>query len=473
MLGIGISAIVMFVAAGVGVYALARRALLEEYDSATLAKARQVASLVELNKGTIHVEELTDSHLPEFERAKRPEYYQVWSIEGKTLAKSKSLGNAELAQPPIPSNATVMQYVTLPNGERGRQVSGRYPVTIDSDEPGNEALAKPRHSIVALARETHEMDQMMARLGGVLIVVSGIATVAMLALTALVIRGAIAPVDRLAGRITRMNARNLSVRLPQTAPAELSPIILGLNGLLERLENAFEREKSFTSDAAHEMRTPLAGLESALEVCARKTREPAAYHAVVTECLDAVRGMHRMIDNLLLLARADADQIPANFGELSIDQVLEDAWRRFSKTADQRGLSVSWDVGSDVIAKTDRDKLIQVVSNLFDNAVRYAEEGGRIGISAQRENGSVTVRIANSGSRVPNDDAARVFERFWRGDKARTEIGIHCGLGLSVCRKMIGVLEGTICATSEVGGDFVVEIALPAGALHSDLTMAK
>src|SRR5439155_2979097 len=117
-----------------------------------------------------------------------------------------------------------------------------------------------------------------------------------------------------------------------------SPIVVGLNGLLERLQNAFEREKSFTADAAHELRTPLAGLESALEVCARKTRAPEAYASVVSECLDVVRGMHGMIDNLLLLARADADQVPATVGSVNLDDLLTDAWRRFKTTAEQRGL---------------------------------------------------------------------------------------------------------------------------------------
>jgi two-component system heavy metal sensor histidine kinase CusS len=347
-------------------------------------------------------------------------------------------------------------------------------VTIDSDEANEPAPEKPRYSIVALARETHELDEMLARLGGVLLSVSAIATATMLALTALVIRRALSPVDHLAHRITRMDARNLSGRLSaQTAPAELSPIVVGLNGLLDRLENAFDREKSFTADAAHELRTPLAGLESALEVCARKTRAPEAYHAVVIECLDVVRGMHRMIDNLLLLARADGDQIPADFTGVGIDQILEDAWRRFSKTADQRAITVNWEIGSELIVKTDRDKLLHVVSNLFDNAVRYADQGGRITIRAQCDSGGVVIRIANTGSRVSNRDASRVFERFWRGDPARSEIGIHCGLGLSVCRKMIGVLEGTIRATSQVGGEFAVEITLPVGILHPDFTMAN
>ena len=314
---------------------------------------------------------------------------------------------------------------------------------------------------------------MLARLGWVLLTVSAIATTTMLALTALVIRRGLAPVDLLATRIKRIDARNLCGRLSeQTAPTELSPIVVGLNGLLERLQNAFEREKSFTADAAHELRTPLAGLESALEVCARKTRAPEAYASVVSECLDVVRGMHGMIDNLLLLARADADQVPATVGSVNLDDLLTDAWRRFKRTAEQRGLKVSWDVSPDLSVQTDRDKLLHVLSNLLDNAVRYADEGGTISIAAQRANGAASVRIANTGSRIGAEDAARVFERFWRGDPSRTEIGIHCGLGLSVCRKMIGVLQGSISARSEIDGEFVVEIDLPVLKLHPDFMVA-
>jgi heavy metal sensor kinase len=467
MLGIGLTAVAIFICAGVAIYVLARAALLAEFDTATHAKARVVASNVEVKNGVIRVDEVNETHIPEFERTEKPEYFQVWTDDGRTLAKSARLGSADLQRAPaMGNNEPITEFVQLPDGRRGRQTTLRFVATLEEDEPPG----KPQHAIVTLARDTGQLDHILARLGGVLILVSTLATAAMLALTALVIRRGLTPVDHLAHRITRLNARNLSARLAvETAPSELSPIVVGLNGLLERLENAFEREKSFTADAAHELRTPLAGLESALDVCSRRTRAPEAYATVVRECLDVVRGMHGMIDNLLLLARADGDQIPTTKSPVNLDDLLADAWRRFKQAAEQRNLTVHWDVESDLSVQTDPDRLRHVVVNLFDNAVRYADDGGRLSVSADRADGSIIVRIANTGSRVTAEDAAHVFERFWRGDPARTEIGIHCGLGLSVCRKMVAVLDGSIRARSEVDGEFVVEISLPATNLHPNL----
>ena len=145
---------------------------------------------------------------------------------------------------------------------------------------------------------------------------------------------------------------------------------------------------------------------------------------------------------------------------------LKTLGERFKNAAEQRSLKIDWTVPTDLCIQTDREKLRHVISNLFDNAVRYADAGGQISVSTETANGTTRLRIANTGSRISAADAASVFDRFWRGDTARTEIGIHCGLGLSVCRRMVSALGGEIRACSEEGGEFAVEISLPVAELH-------
>src|SRR5262249_52557349 len=123
--------------------------------------------------------------------------------------------------------------------------------------------------------------------------------------------------------------------------------------------------------------------------------------------------------------------------------------------------------------QTDRDKLLHVLSNLLDNAVSHADEGGQIRVTARPDNGDATIRISNTGSQLSPEEAANVFERFWRGDEARSEIGVHCGLGLSVCKKMMAVLRGSIRAESSKGGKFAVEISLPAEKLNPVFMVAS
>jgi two-component system heavy metal sensor histidine kinase CusS len=282
-------------------------------------------------------------------------------------------------------------------------------------------------------------------------------------LTTLVIRRGLEPVDVLATDLSAIGEQNLSARLRlDAAPKELSPIVNRLNDLLSRLHGAFEREKAFTADAAHELRTPLAGLEAALGVCAKKPRAPEAYAVVVNDCLAVVRGMHAMIDNLLLLARADAQQVQVTRESVRVADLIDDTAAQFSKKIADRSLQVSLDVDGDLLVQTDRDRLLHVLKNLFDNAACYADTGGAIRVSAAGGNPHVKIRIANTGSRISAEDAAHVFDRFWRGDPARSDVGTHCGVGLSVCQKMIIALGGSISASSAPGGEFVVEISLPA-----------
>ena len=300
---------------------------------------------------------------------------------------------------------------------------------------------------------------MLQRFAWLLVLVCGCATIAMLLITAIVIGHGLRPVNLVAGRISTLGESNLSQRLADSdVPRELTPIVHRLNELLSRLNAAFEREKSFTADAAHELRTPLAGLEAALDVCAKRVRAPEKYAEVVNDCLAVVRGMHGMVENLLMLARADAAQIQPALADCAIDELLAEGWRPFQQCAQQRSLNVTWDVQQDLILKTDRDRLFPVLTNLFDNAVRYTNQGGEVRISAKKEAESAIIQIANTGSRVRSEDAAHVFDRFWRADPARTGITTSCGLGLSVCQKMIGVLHGAISAESSEGGEFRIEI---------------
>ena len=451
ILGIVATTALMFIGAGVVIYVLTRASLLNEFDAATRAKADAVATTVEYEKTGFRLEDSGDGRFADFSRKKHPEYFQMWAPDGSTLARSKSLGNADLAR----ADETPM---TLPDGRVGRQVLMSFMARIEDDIPNH----PPLNLTIAVARQTHELDEQLHRLALLLVLVCGVSTVIVWVLTTLVIRRGLAPVNTLAGNLSSIDEQNLSAKLSLSdAPDELSPIVNRLNDLLSRLHGAFEREKAFTADAAHELRTPLAGLEAALGVCAKKPRAPEAYAAVVNDCLAVVRGMHGMIDNLLLLARADAQQVQLTREPVCVAELVEDTAAQFSKKAAERSLNVWLDVDPHLLVQTDRERLLHVMKNLFDNAVNYADSGGAIRVSTASGNPHVKIRIANTGSNICADDAAHVFDRFWRGDPARSDVGTHCGVGLSVCQKMIHALGGTICATSSVGGEFVVEISLP------------
>jgi signal transduction histidine kinase len=270
------------------------------------------------------------------------------------------------------------------------------------------------------------------------------------------------PVQLLAGDIGSLGETELSRRIRADAvPTELAPVVDKLNGFLGRLEQAFVREKAFTADVSHELRTPLAGLRSTLEVCRSRPREAAAYESALDDCRGITDRMEAMVQSLLLLARSDSGQIVVDRRPVDIGRLVSDCWGAYQYRAERQGVEVTMDLRPECIAATDPDTLRIVLNNLLDNAVSYVNEKGQLSIATRAEHSAAMIEIANSGSRIAAEDATRLFDRFWRGDAARTEAGLNCGLGLSISKRLVTLLGGEIQIRSAADGKFVVSLKLP------------
>jgi heavy metal sensor kinase len=463
LLGTAVATTAIFLAAAVSLYFLARHFLIAELDAALRAKARAVLAMTDVADAGVHLEAEDAQKLAEFQPGPDAQYFEIVTQDGQSVAASPSLQdkhipNAQAAQRPQAG----VRFLQLPDGRPGRAATIIAKTQVE-DEHGPVASSVPEILAVTVAKSTAELDRFLSRLRTLLGVVCGLATLTLLALTAWVIRQGLHPVRRLAGDISRIGADDLGERLdPAHVPTELAPIVSRLNELLGRVEAAFEREKCFTADAAHELRTPLAGVAAALEVCARERRDVPRYERVISDCLKAICQMHAMIDNLLLLARADAHQVPVNRARVDLARTLRESWSRVEQTALQRRLHVEVEIPDQLELLTDREKLGIILNNLFDNAVHYADDNGQVRISATVHSGRVRVSISNSGSRVREDQTQQVFDRFWRGDRARSSGGRNCGLGLAVCRKLADALDAQLRVSSTRGGWFTVELDLPA-----------
>jgi heavy metal sensor kinase len=460
MLGTATSLTVIFVVAAVALYLLMRASLVAEFDAALAAEATALTSLVEQDKGDIEVEPAV-ANLPEFERPQRPHYFEIWAPDGKSVARSASLAGDHLSRPEMPINSRArFAPIPLPGGRTGRAVFLTFQARDESPsaEPNRPALT------LAVARDTQDLAAALVRLGWLLAGVSVAAVFAGVATMAWVVRRGLRPLDLVAASIERVGVSDFSERIqPNGTPREVVPVVQRLNELLERLERVVARERSFTADVAHELRTPLAGLSSALEVSASRPRDPESYQDVTGKCLRVTRGMQSMVDNLLLLARADSRQLGRKLLPVEIGALLRECWDAYEAQARQRGLDVTWDVAPQTAGvHTDPDLLRMVVNNLSANAVVYCDAGGTVRISATTSDSRTELTVSNTATHFSPDDAAHVFDRFWRGDAARTDAGVRCGLGLSLCRKLVEVLGGTIAATSD-DGTFRVTVVLPSG----------
>lgn len=455
LLGALLGTLAVLLLASCALYGITRESLRQAFDDALLARALSLASLVEYEDA--HLEfEIEDRAMPEFSRSDRPEYFQIWRADGSVLRRSASLGESDLQLPGQTTTTVVTGPVLLPDRRNGRGV------TIETVARAESAGIAAPNIRVAVAKDTADLERQLAGLARLLVLIAFLTLLVTGAVLTVVIWAGLRPLSRLTEQIAGLSADNLSSRIVLPgAPAELYPVMEVCNGLLGRLQTVVDRERSFTADVAHELRTPLAGLRSTLEVALSRPRGLNECRSAMNACLDITGQMQGMTANLLSLARLERNQVEAQCKPLLLQELLSECWEALALRAEQKRVTVTWAVRPELTVKTDRDLLRQILVNLLENAVNYVNSGGDIHIASASGSQFATLRVSNTGSRIAADDAARVFERFWRGDASRDGGGAHVGLGLSLVRRLALVLGGAIDATSQRHGLFEITLRLP------------
>lgn len=433
-----------FALSGVLVAVLARSALVEQFDDALSARARALSALVEQDGDTVEVE-LDPGGTPG-----DVAFFELWAGE-RVLLRSTSLAGHDLSRA---AGELTIEDVRLPDGAAGRQVTMRFAARREPEESSSAGPA----SIVtlALARPTSEVGSSVDRIAIVLVGAGALGTLLCLALLAGVVRFGLAPLRDLASAIAELRDGYLALRLDRArTPRELAVVVERLDELLARLGAALARERELTAEVAHELRTPLAGLRTTMEVALTKDDRPAEkYRGALTSCLAITVQTERLVETMLSLARLDAGAVALATSEVHVDELVREVLAGQATPLEARGVRVSTELEPATVA-TDAAKLRVVLANLIDNAASYVDDGGevRIALAGRR------LRVENTGCALPAGDAPQVFERFWRGDAARTSDGAHAGLGLALCKKLVAALGGSIRA-EVAGGRFIAEVTL-------------
>jgi len=457
--GTSLAGITVLALLGASVYAAMRHALLSDFDHSLGADARLVSGMIEQDGSKLGFE-FDSRQMPDFVTDQRHRYFEIWRDDGSVLARSPSLGGRDLQR--TGSVGVVVSGIALPDGIIGHALNMSYSPAQQEQDNKSPPIAARTVGVV-VAAEPIEVHRTLAQLAGLLAILCTAAVVVMGFVLWRVVGRSLRPVTALAGEIGALRETDLARCLQaDDVPEELTPVVDKLNGLLGRLQQAFEREKAFTSDVAHELRTPLAGLRSTLEVCRSRPRDPAAYESALDDCRGITDRMEAMVQSLLLLARWDAGQIEIERRSIDVSIVVSDCWSQFHYRAEHRKLNVTLKISGPCMAATDADKLHIVLHNLLDNAVSYIDDGGSLRIMVCQKAGIPTIEIANTGSQIATDQAPRLFERFWRGDAARTDSSLHCGLGLSLSQRLTKALGGDLSIQTIQGGDFVAYLELPA-----------
>nr|WP_217283667.1 ATP-binding protein [Aquabacterium terrae] len=240
------------------------------------------------------------------------------------------------------------------------------------------------------------------------------------------------PLSRLAKDVRGQAAERLAPVNANGLPDEVEPLVVALNGLLERLGQAFDSQRAFVADAAHELRSPLTALKLQAQLV-RRAPDEAARHAALDALVAGVDRATRLVEQLLTLARQEqpAEQQTVVLAPLA-RQVLAD----LGPQAQARGSTLQLDADEQAAVRGDAASLAVLLRNLVDNALRYAPAGGEVRVELKREGRGVLLRVDDSGPGIPEAERERVFERFVRGSSASAESG--SGLGLAIVRSIAG-----------------------------------
>ena len=256
---------------------------------------------------------------------------------------------------------------------------------------------------------------------------------------------ALLPVKALTKEARAITAESLSRRLPVANPHdEIGHLTIVFNDTLARLERSFEQLRRFTSDASHELRTPLTAIRSVGEVALQGSDDEQSSREAISSMLVETERLSRLVDNLLTLSRGDSGKLQVARQELDLSALVNEVIDQLRVIADESRLCLHFDTTAGVSVMGDSSTLRQALVNVLHNAIRYTPEGGNIAIALATPDAAVTIEVADSGGGIAPDQREKVFERFYRVDKARSRTDGGAGLGLSIARWAVEINGGRI-----------------------------
>lgn len=273
-------------------------------------------------------------------------------------------------------------------------------------------------------------------------------------------RRALQPIADMSAQMRRISSANLQQRVadPRTGD-ELQELGYTFNSLLDRLGQAFQRERQLIGDVAHELKTPLTTMRAGIEVTLDRPREESEYQDALKESLVDVDSMARTLQNLLDLAWARAEDARSEAQRISLSSLLENRVRSLQTMAQAKGISIHRAIAPGLWVQAHEDKLSRALLNVLDNAIKYAPEGGSVRVSLAGTDGSARLSVENDGPGIPAEDLPHLFERFYRGSTSRQTLG--SGLGLAITQAIVQAYRGTIRIESSVGAGTTVTVTLP------------
>jgi heavy metal sensor kinase len=408
------------------------RSLVAQIDDELRLRAATIVRSLEPRGGGTFDLSLPDDALEYFQQEP---YYGIWAPDLRAIDVS------DLAQ-----------VTGMPDRLGTRLRDGRREIVIRTPAGVTVLVGRDIASVRAAVRS------LAVTIGGV-----GLAAAVLSVLCGWLLAGrALAPLARINRTARAMADGDLAARIPvDETETELGQVALALNSAFARMDSAMEQLRRFTADASHELRTPVATLLAETEWALGRPRDAEAYRDSLVTCRTAASRIGGVVQGLLMLARADADQLPLALAATRLDDLVGEVVALARPIAEQRQVQIETSVPA-VQVIGDRERLHEAIANLVINAVHFNRPGGRVRVEGNREAGSFVLRVNDTGIGIAPEHLPHVFERFYRVESARGS-GQGAGLGLAITKWIVERHGGTLHGSSlpGCGSEFVV--TLPCG----------
>lgn len=262
---------------------------------------------------------------------------------------------------------------------------------------------------------------------------------------------------------------------PDSVPEELEGIVRAFMEIHEDNLRQIESHRRFTSDVAHEIRSPLTALRGSIEVALRRERSSAEYRDVLQRSLDEVKRLQGIAENLLLLSRADYKIIEMRKDWFDVNELVQDIVDRMRNLIGRKKILLSEEYQEPLEFFGDKGFIDQAITNVVDNAIKYTPEGGKIEVRTSTDGHSIIITVTDTGPGIPKEEQEKVFQRFYRVDRARARASGGAGLGLSITKWIIQSHGGKIAveSTPGEGTTFIMAFPVKGGFPASDVGVSE
>lgn len=375
------------------------------------------------------------------------EYVEVWSDSATVFYTSPNLGDDTLfryAAMPAAGGDTLQ---TVPQF-RGYDIR----LLVRRREGATFLVAMPTESVTEPLRE---LLRAFEWLGPVVIIVA-------IGMGSYLAKRSFSKINEVVETANMITADRLYDRIPaHDTKDEIGRIVTTFNEMISRLDASFRQMKQFSADASHELRTPLSVLRAQLETALNSSAGADELKGIAANCLDEAMRMSTIIDNLLLLARADAGQELVRHESVDLQKLVRETYDECILLASAKSITVALRENQPVTILGDEPRLRQMLLNLIDNAIKYNRMHGTIHLDLRRDTTFADICIADTGIGIPDNQVPRIFDRFYRVDKARSRALGSSGLGLSIAQWVVHAHGGTIEVSSTVNQGSEFRVRLP------------